>query len=514
MATPKRTPPGNPSNGNPKRKGAALLPFDESAPLRADDPSPQRVPQIPTAAARPMLRQKEEAIPTTVFDLDQELRASYDPVEVSDGGHRPAFLYVGRGPGSGQLIPVKQGPLVIGRASVSELRLQHPSVSRRHAQLTRVDERFYLKDLGSQNGTFVNKVRIETEIELFPGDEIAVGNALLKLRGPLQAAQAPQPDSKTKKPHGKRKGTMRVAVFASAMGFGLAGVLAVVLLKFPSTPRYQNLAPDSPPAPAASVEIASAPVVTQEEKVQEAVRRAMEEGKVAAETPRPAEVEPAPSVVEPEQSGAETEAAGAKRAPEIKAEPARLAKAATKPEAKAKAREEARDEDRSEREAAPVKPTGEREPLKRYEAGDLGGAIEAASRADQQELVAKLTKFRNAYEGAQAAVKAGNGTTAIQNYTAALELDEQLSSGWSKFGSEIRKELSNLWTRVGFVFLEEEEEEAARKAFSKATSYDPGNAKAKAQLSKLKRQPAPAAETEEKPNVSSRAAEIDAAFGD
>ena len=117
-----------------------------------------------------MVKRAEEAIPTSIFDTekhDREMQAQYG---AGQNAYKPAFLYVERGPGQGQLLEVKQGTLVIGRASVSELRLQHPSISRRHTQIRRVGEQFFVKDLGSQNGTFVNKTRIAAETEARPGD--------------------------------------------------------------------------------------------------------------------------------------------------------------------------------------------------------------------------------------------------------------------------------------------------------------------------------------------------------
>src|SRR5687767_13072793 len=131
--------PSNPKRSPPRKGG---LPFDDAEILKADDPRPQRVPQYPASGARHALKKVEEHIPTSVFNTEQhdkELRASYGASQA----HKPAFLYVERGPGAGQLVELKQGPLVIGRASVSDLRLQHPSISRRHAQFKRIGEQFF-----------------------------------------------------------------------------------------------------------------------------------------------------------------------------------------------------------------------------------------------------------------------------------------------------------------------------------------------------------------------------------
>ena len=79
---------------------------------------------------------------------------------------------------------------MIGRASVSELRLQHNSVSRRHAQLTRNGEHFYIKDLSSQDWHLRQQAEDRQRDGGLPGDLLTIGNALVKLRGPLQQAEA------------------------------------------------------------------------------------------------------------------------------------------------------------------------------------------------------------------------------------------------------------------------------------------------------------------------------------
>ena len=112
---------------NPKRPSYKEPITDESV-LQADDPRPQRVAQLPSnsAGGRRAAKKVEEHIPTSIFDTeaDQEMQAEYG---VQGSEQKPAFLYVERGPGAGQLLEVKQGTVVVGRASVSDLRLQHPS---------------------------------------------------------------------------------------------------------------------------------------------------------------------------------------------------------------------------------------------------------------------------------------------------------------------------------------------------------------------------------------------------
>ena len=70
-------------------------------------------------------------------------------------------------------------PQLIGRSSES-LPLTDTTVSRRHAELTPDDGRWYLRDLESSNGTYVNGERISKEpVELSPGDQIRCGSTLM-----------------------------------------------------------------------------------------------------------------------------------------------------------------------------------------------------------------------------------------------------------------------------------------------------------------------------------------------
>jgi pSer/pThr/pTyr-binding forkhead associated (FHA) protein len=65
--------------------------------------------------------------------------------------------------------------LLIGRSTSADLFFDDITVSRRHAELAR-NERgsLVLRDLGSLNGTYLNRVRVEQAI-LEPGDEVQIG---------------------------------------------------------------------------------------------------------------------------------------------------------------------------------------------------------------------------------------------------------------------------------------------------------------------------------------------------
>lgn len=71
--------------------------------------------------------------------------------------------------------------IVIGRSPGCELVLPDPLLSRRHARLFRRNDRWYLEDLGSRNGTRLNGRPLEAATELKPGDTITVSNSSIEV---------------------------------------------------------------------------------------------------------------------------------------------------------------------------------------------------------------------------------------------------------------------------------------------------------------------------------------------
>jgi hypothetical protein len=72
----------------------------------------------------------------------------------------------------------------IGRAPNCDCVVPEDCVSRKHAQLWRDGERWYLRDLGSRNGTRVNGVRVMDAVEVRPGDRVSLGGATYRLTRP------------------------------------------------------------------------------------------------------------------------------------------------------------------------------------------------------------------------------------------------------------------------------------------------------------------------------------------
>jgi len=87
-------------------------------------------------------------------------------------------LHVLQGPDRGKHFELPQNePQMIGRSSES-LPLTDTTVSRRHAELTPDGGKWFLRDLESANGTFINGELIHGRIELSPGDQVRCGDTL------------------------------------------------------------------------------------------------------------------------------------------------------------------------------------------------------------------------------------------------------------------------------------------------------------------------------------------------
>jgi pSer/pThr/pTyr-binding forkhead associated (FHA) protein len=79
------------------------------------------------------------------------------------------------GPSEGKVIFINAAQFVIGRDPGCQLRPASVHISKRHCALLRREEKVFLRDFGSTNGTFVNDRLIKGEIELLNGDRLRVG---------------------------------------------------------------------------------------------------------------------------------------------------------------------------------------------------------------------------------------------------------------------------------------------------------------------------------------------------
>ncbi len=90
-------------------------------------------------------------------------------------------LVVVDGPNQGQEFDIT-GSYVIGRDPSSGIVLDDPEASRRHAALRPGGDGVVVEDLGSTNGTYLNRRRVTSPVELQRGDQVKIGKTVMELR--------------------------------------------------------------------------------------------------------------------------------------------------------------------------------------------------------------------------------------------------------------------------------------------------------------------------------------------
>ncbi len=145
-------------------------------------PGTPPVPAVPNpapvavAAPVPIVLGDQEHTESEVDEMARE-RASFD---FDDANLQPR-LVIESGPGltAGTVLPL-EGGLSIGRAPNNGLPVDDSFMSHMHARVMRRGSFFYVEDLGSTNGTFVNDQRITGDAQLRVRDQIRLGETVLR----------------------------------------------------------------------------------------------------------------------------------------------------------------------------------------------------------------------------------------------------------------------------------------------------------------------------------------------
>jgi diguanylate cyclase (GGDEF)-like protein len=108
-------------------------------------------------------------------------RIQQGPGSGGPGGPRAgdACVIVIYGPELGKRVQLGTAPFEIGRSSKNDLFLDQESISRHHARITFDGTQYWVQDLKSTNGTFVNDAPVK-EQRLRDGDQIRIGRSILK----------------------------------------------------------------------------------------------------------------------------------------------------------------------------------------------------------------------------------------------------------------------------------------------------------------------------------------------
>jgi len=100
---------------------------------------------------------------------------------------------------AGKVIEIKQPQFLVGRDPDCQLRPASPLISKRHCALEQRDNKAFLKDFGSTNGSFINDEQVKGEAELNNGDRVKIGPLLFEVRLETEApVNRPTPAPATK----------------------------------------------------------------------------------------------------------------------------------------------------------------------------------------------------------------------------------------------------------------------------------------------------------------------------
>lgn len=100
------------------------------------------------------------------------------------GGGRsgPKALIVTAGALAGTRIALDGRPIMIGRADDSTLVLDDDYASTRHARISQSGNDWYVEDLGSTNGTYLDRNKVSGQTRVPPGTPIRIGKTVIELR--------------------------------------------------------------------------------------------------------------------------------------------------------------------------------------------------------------------------------------------------------------------------------------------------------------------------------------------
>lgn len=94
----------------------------------------------------------------------------------------PTTLAVVGGSMTGATLPLGEGPITVGRGADCTLVVSDDYASTRHARFYTRNDQWFVEDLGSTNGTFVDRMRITGPTPISVGTQVRIGDTTVELR--------------------------------------------------------------------------------------------------------------------------------------------------------------------------------------------------------------------------------------------------------------------------------------------------------------------------------------------
>jgi pSer/pThr/pTyr-binding forkhead associated (FHA) protein len=126
-------------------------------------------------SSRKQKRQRQNARP-------RPARAARPARTARTGRGEPQRLLVTGGPLSGSTLPLTEQQITIGRSNDATLVLNDDYASSRHARLFPQDGQWIVEDLGSTNGTYLDRQKVTQPTPVPTGVPIRIGKTVLELR--------------------------------------------------------------------------------------------------------------------------------------------------------------------------------------------------------------------------------------------------------------------------------------------------------------------------------------------
>ena len=114
-------------------------------------------------------------------DIDSTVAGDVSIVGSQRGARREPLLEQLRGPGAPRTLTLLPVETVIGRGNQASIQIESALLSRRHVAVRRAGPDVTLVDLESQNGVYVNGIRVHSAL-LHEGDTVQIGDVVLVFR--------------------------------------------------------------------------------------------------------------------------------------------------------------------------------------------------------------------------------------------------------------------------------------------------------------------------------------------